>query len=104
MESNSRITRTVFEAQQLQDDTKSKMADDLHSSHLLNSSLKDAFKFINTSQTRLKLLIAAQKEAKEVPNVPGLLSDLPYLELWQQFKDKALTRAGMMEENEAALI
>ncbi|GAB4840317.1 hypothetical protein Ancab_021084 [Ancistrocladus abbreviatus] len=116
-ESNSKKTQIASEAQKLQDDFKRKMADDLHASDLLTGSLKDVFKYINTSVTRLKKkmqkkeqlalvqsLIAVQKEAMEVLNVLGLLSDLPYSEVLQQLKDKALTRAGMTEEVVAALI
>ncbi|KAL8052885.1 hypothetical protein ABFX02_05G034700 [Erythranthe guttata] len=95
----------------LHEDFESKLADDLHTPTILNSSLQEAFRFMNTSISMLKKkqqkqqqlsiaksLIDLQTEVKLVLDVLGLLSSSSYTEVLQQLKNKALKRGGLTEE------
>ncbi|XP_042034348.1 cysteine--tRNA ligase 2, cytoplasmic-like [Salvia splendens] len=96
----------------LHNDFETKLADDLHTPTILNSSLQEAFKFINTSvnsfkkkqqkQQQLsivKSLIDLEIEIKQVLSTLGLLSSSTYAEVLEQLKDKALKRAELTEED-----
>ncbi|XP_051144696.1 cysteine--tRNA ligase 2, cytoplasmic-like [Andrographis paniculata] len=95
----------------LQEEFETKLADDLHTPTILNSSLQEALRFMNSSVNMLKKkqqkqqqlsnaqsLIDLQKETKQVLDVLGLLSISSYAEVLQQLKDKALIRAGVTED------
>ncbi|KAL3644667.1 hypothetical protein CASFOL_009847 [Castilleja foliolosa] len=95
----------------LRDDLETKLADDLHTPTILNATLQEALRFMNSSLNMLKKkqqkqqllsivksLGDIQNEVKEVLNVLGLLSSLSYAEVLQQLKDRALKRAGLTED------
>ncbi|KAK6946006.1 tRNA synthetases class I, catalytic domain [Dillenia turbinata] len=99
----------------LRKDFEAYMSDDLHTNDVLTSVLKDALKFINSSSTTIKKqkkpqlplvhsLIELEKGVREVLNILGLLSELTYSEVLQQFKDKALKRADLQEDDVLKLI
>ncbi|ESQ44358.1 hypothetical protein EUTSA_v10005881mg [Eutrema salsugineum] len=89
---------------------EAKMSDDLNSSPILTGAFQDAMKFINVSITKLKKmqkkqrislvvsLVEVEKAVREVLDVLGLLTALSYAELLKEMKQKALTRAGLGEE------
>ncbi|VFQ94872.1 unnamed protein product [Cuscuta campestris] len=83
-----------------------KMADDLHTSHVLNVVLPEALKFVNSILNKKKhdilmcqFLMEIEKEIREVLFVLGLLSPFPYSQVLQELKHKALVRAGLVEED-----
>ena len=101
----------------LQTDFQTKMSDDLSTPHILNASLQEALRFINSCLNMLKKkqqkqqqlsavesLTELGKEVKGVLSVLGLLSTLAYSEVLQQLKGKALKRAGMIEDDVLHLI
>ncbi|KAL3636064.1 hypothetical protein CASFOL_020611 [Castilleja foliolosa] len=98
----------------LRDDLETKLADDLHTSTILNATLQEALRFMNTSLNMLKAGKKQQKQqllsivkslgdiqevVKEVLNVLGLLSSLSYAEVLQKLKEKALKRADLTEDD-----
>ncbi|PNY17351.1 cysteinyl-tRNA synthetase-like protein, partial [Trifolium pratense] len=93
------------------------MSDDLQTPVILTGALQEALKFVNSSskmlkkkmqkKTQLQLvqsLLEVEKEVRKVLNVLGLLSSLSYAEVLQQFKEKALKRAGLTEDEVLNLI
>ncbi|XP_045807514.1 cysteine--tRNA ligase 2, cytoplasmic-like [Trifolium pratense] len=96
---------------------QTKMSDDLQTPVILTGALQEALKFMNSSskmlkkkmqkKTQLQLvqsLLEVEKEVRKVLNVLGLLSSLSYAEVLQQFKEKALKRAGLTEDEVLNLI
>ncbi|KAH7516507.1 hypothetical protein FEM48_Zijuj10G0142500 [Ziziphus jujuba var. spinosa] len=96
---------------------ESKMSDDLNTAHILTGAFQDALKLINSSLKTLKKkqqrqaqlstiqsLVEVKKEVTEVLNTLGLLSSHTYSEVLQQFKEKALIRAGLVEDDVLHLI
>ncbi|PNX81422.1 cysteinyl-tRNA synthetase-like protein, partial [Trifolium pratense] len=96
---------------------QTKMSDDLQTPVILTGALQEALKFVNSSskmlkkkmqkKTQLQLvqsLLEVEKEVRKVLNVLGLLSSLSYAEVLQQFKEKALKRAGLTEDEVLNLI
>ncbi|KAL7132473.1 hypothetical protein ABFS83_12G076100 [Erythranthe nasuta] len=114
-ETNGKKARISPAAQEcinkLRSDFETKLADDLHTPSILNSSLIEAFRFINTSLNMLKkqqkqqqlsivkALIDLEKQIKDVLDALGLLSSSTYNEVLQQLKLKSLKRAGLTEED-----
>ncbi|KAK6146855.1 hypothetical protein DH2020_020724 [Rehmannia glutinosa] len=112
----------------LHDEFETKLADDLHTPSILNASLQEAWRFMNSSINMLKArdllkiisfqfsifffkkqqkqqqlsivksLVDLQKEVKQVLDVLGLLSSSTYAEVLQQLKEKALKRADLTED------
>ncbi|KAG2709375.1 hypothetical protein I3760_05G235600 [Carya illinoinensis] len=110
-----RITSAARECiSNLRSEFQTKMSDDLNTAQILTVAFQEALKFINTSLNMLKKkqqqlsmiesLIAVDKEVKEVLNILGLLPSSTYLEVLEQLKDKALKRAGMVENDVLHLI
>ncbi|KAG6715081.1 hypothetical protein I3842_05G232300 [Carya illinoinensis] len=113
-----RITSAARECiSNLRSEFQTKMSDDLNTAQILTVAFQEALKFINTSLNMLKKkqqkqqqlsmiesLIAVEKEVKEVLNILGLLPSSTYLEVLEQLKDKALKRAGMVENDVLHLI
>ncbi|GAU14806.1 hypothetical protein TSUD_50180 [Trifolium subterraneum] len=96
---------------------QTKMSDDLQTPVILTGALQEALKFMNSSlkmlkkkmqkKTQLQLvqsLLEVEKGVRKVLNVLGLLSSLSYTEVLQQFKEKALKRAGLTEDEVLNLI
>ncbi|KAG8382875.1 hypothetical protein BUALT_Bualt05G0124800 [Buddleja alternifolia] len=96
----------------LRNEFETKLADDLHTPSILNATLQEALRFMNSSLNMLKKkqqkqqllsirksLVDLQKEVKEVLEILGLLSSSSYPEVLQQLKDKALKRAGLTEDD-----
>ncbi|KAA0066130.1 hypothetical protein IC582_021635 [Cucumis melo] len=101
----------------LRSEFQTRMADDLNTAHILTGAFQEALKFINSTLTSLKKkqpkkqqlsmiqsLVNVKKELREVLDVLGLLSTSTYSEVLQQLKDKALKRAGMVEDDILHLI
>ncbi|KAG7981099.1 hypothetical protein I3843_05G214600 [Carya illinoinensis] len=113
-----RITSAARECiSNLRSEFQTKMSDDLNTAQILTVAFQEALKFINTSLNMLKKkqqkqqqlsmiesLIAVEKEVKEVLNILGLLPSSTYLEVLEQLKDKALKRAGLVENDVLHLI
>ncbi|XP_044489876.1 cysteine--tRNA ligase 2, cytoplasmic [Mangifera indica] len=98
-------------------DFQSKMSDDLNTSPILTGCFQDALKFVNSSLNLFKKkqpkkqqlsmfqsLVEVEKEVKEVLGILGLLPPGTYSEVLQQLKDKALKRAGLLEDDVIRLI
>ncbi|XP_010504529.1 PREDICTED: cysteine--tRNA ligase 1, cytoplasmic [Camelina sativa] len=89
---------------------ETKMSNDLNTAHILTGAFQDAMKIINVSITKLKKmqkkqrmslvvsLVEVEKAVREVLDVLGLLTTVSYTEFLKEMKQKALTRAGMGEE------
>lgn len=88
------------------------MSDDLQTPAVLTGAFQEALKFINSSLKMLKKkmqkkqlsellesLTAVEKEVKQVLDILGLLPPSSYAEVLQQLKDKALKRAGLVEDD-----
>ncbi|CAK9321996.1 unnamed protein product [Citrullus colocynthis] len=101
----------------LRSEFQSRMADDLNTAHILTGAFQEALKFVNSTLTSLKKkqpkkhqlsmiqsLVNVKKELEQVLDVLGLLSLSTYSEVLQQLKDKALKRAGMVEDDILRLI
>ncbi|XP_052200256.1 cysteine--tRNA ligase 2, cytoplasmic [Diospyros lotus] len=101
----------------LRSDFETRLSDDLHTPSILNASLQEALRFINSSTNQLKKkqqrkqqlsvvqsLIELEEVIREVLSVLGLLSALTYSEVLQQLKDKALKRAELKEDDILRLI
>ncbi|KAF7844775.1 cysteine--tRNA ligase 2, cytoplasmic-like [Senna tora] len=101
----------------MREEFEEKMSDDLQTPVVLTGAFQEALKYVNSSLKMLKKklqkkqllelmesLTAVEKEVKEVLNVLGLLSPSTYTEVLQQFKDKALKRAGLVEDDVLRLI
>ncbi|XP_072973383.1 cysteine--tRNA ligase CPS1, chloroplastic/mitochondrial-like [Typha angustifolia] len=83
------------------------MSDDLHTTAVLddlmeplkaiNSNLKK-FKGKKQQQSLIQTLFALEKEVKDVLSILGLMPSSSCAAVLQQLKDKALTRAGLTEE------
>ncbi|KAL6577650.1 hypothetical protein OROMI_009978 [Orobanche minor] len=118
---NGKTVRVTPAAQKcindLRNEFETELADDLRTPSILNASLKEALRFINSSLDKLKKkqqkqqqlaivksLVDLQKTVKEVLGVLGLLSSSSYDEVLQQLKEKALTRAHLTEEEVLHLI
>ncbi|KAF5450901.1 hypothetical protein F2P56_031216 [Juglans regia] len=114
----ARVTSAAQECiSNLRSEFQTKMSDDLNTAQILTVAFQEALKFINSSLNTLKKkqpkqqqlsmiesLIAVEKEVKEVLNILGLLSSSTYLEVLEQLKDKALKRAGLVENDVLHLI
>ncbi|KAL7001117.1 cysteine--tRNA ligase [Sarracenia purpurea var. burkii] len=120
-EPNGRIVRITTAAKdcisKLRSDFETKLSDDLHVSYILNSSVQEVLRFMNSSMNLLKKkqqkqqqlsviqsLTESEKEVKEVLSILGLISASSYSEILQQLKDKALKRSGITEEHVLHLI
>ncbi|KAJ4709914.1 Cysteine-tRNA ligase [Melia azedarach] len=100
----------------LQTEFETRMLDDLNTSHILTGAFQDALKFINSSLNLLKKqpkqqqlsmfqsLVQVEAKVKEVLGILGLLPPGTYSEVLQQLKDKALKRAGLVEDDVLHLI
>lgn len=101
----------------LKEEFQTKMSDDLQTPVILTGALQEALKFVNSSlkvlkkkmqkKTQLQLvqsLLEVEKEVRKVLDVLGLLSSFSYAEVLQQFKEKALKRAGLTEDEVLNLI
>uniref|UniRef100_A0A803MYN1 cysteine--tRNA ligase n=1 Tax=Chenopodium quinoa TaxID=63459 RepID=A0A803MYN1_CHEQI len=114
--SNTKQPSKPSEAKNLKTDFECKMADDLHTAEILKGSLQHALTAINNELNGLKkkqkqqkmLAVQALKELEEavtkVLDILGLLSTLPYSEVLQQLKEKALIRAELTEDEVSRLI
>lgn len=115
-EKNDRTVKITPAAQEciskLHNEFETKMCDDLNTAHILTGAFQDALKLINSSLNLLKKkqqrqqqllmiqsLVEIKKEVKELLNILGLLSSDTYSEVLQQFKVKALKRAGLVEDD-----
>ncbi|WOL13054.1 cysteine--tRNA ligase, chloroplastic/mitochondrial-like [Canna indica] len=88
------------------------MSDDLHTTAVLDD-LMEPLKAINGNLKKLKgkkppkpvilALLALEREVKDILSILGLLNS-SCAEVLQQFKDKALSRAGLTEEQVLQLI
>nr|QDJ95143.1 cysteinyl-tRNA synthetase [Astragalus bisulcatus] len=96
---------------------QTKMSDDLQTPVILTGSLQDALKLVNSSLKMLKKklqrraqlqlvesLLEVEKEIGKILNVLGLLSTKSYAEIPQESKEKALKRAGLVEDDVLHLI
>ncbi|VFQ86506.1 unnamed protein product [Cuscuta campestris] len=93
----------------LNDDFEKRLSDDLHTPTILNATLQEALRSMNSSTSLIKkkqqqestlhYLTELEKGVRRVLMVLGLLSDSPYPEVLQQLKDKALKRAGLSEDD-----
>ncbi|XP_073059405.1 cysteine--tRNA ligase 2, cytoplasmic [Primulina eburnea] len=109
----SRISAAALEGiNKLHTEFETKMSDDLHTPTILNSSLQEALRYMNSSVNMLKKkqskkqqlstmksLVDLEEKVKIVLDVLGLLSNSSYTEVLQQLKDKALKRALLTEED-----
>uniref|UniRef100_A0A7C9DJV1 cysteine--tRNA ligase n=2 Tax=Opuntia streptacantha TaxID=393608 RepID=A0A7C9DJV1_OPUST len=107
-------------AELLEKGFESKMADDLHTPEVLKGLLPNALTTINNQLNDLKKKQKQKQKQQHVPIVQGLtklegavrkvlgllglLSALPYSEVLQQLKEKALVRAEMIEDEILRLI
>ncbi|XVF84788.1 hypothetical protein PTKIN_Ptkin17bG0067000 [Pterospermum kingtungense] len=96
---------------------QAKMSDDLNTSLILTGAFLEALKLVNNLMTMLKKkqqkqqrllevqsLIEVEKEVKKVLDVLGLQPPYSYAEVLLQLKEKALTRAGLVEDDVVRLI
>ncbi|KAG5603854.1 hypothetical protein H5410_025346 [Solanum commersonii] len=96
----------------LRNELKTKLSDDLHTPTILNAALQEALKLMNSCLTILKKkqqkqqhlsaslsLTELLKEVKAVLDVLGLLAGSTCAEVLQQFKERALKRAELTEED-----
>ncbi|XP_028757900.1 cysteine--tRNA ligase 2, cytoplasmic [Neltuma alba] len=101
----------------MREEFEEKMSDDLQTPVVLTGAFQEALKFVNSSLKMLKKkiqkkqllellesLAAVEKEVKEILDVLGLMSPSSYAEVLQQLKDKALKRAGILEDDVLRLI
>lgn len=109
----ARISAAALEGtNKLHTEFETKMSDDLHTPTILNSSLQEALRYMNSSVNMLKKkqskqqqlstiksLVDLEEKVKEILDVLGLLSNLSYIEVLQQLKVKALKRALLTEED-----
>ncbi|XVF33792.1 hypothetical protein REPUB_Repub18cG0001600 [Reevesia pubescens] len=113
--------RTTPDAQEciskLRSEFQAKMSDDLSTSLMLTGAFLEALKLVNSLLTTLKKkqqkqqrllviqsLIEVVKEVKKVLVVLGLQPPYSYTEILLQLKEKALTRAGLVEDDVVHLI
>ncbi|KAK6235933.1 hypothetical protein QUC31_019682 [Theobroma cacao] len=93
------------------------MSDDLSTSLILTGAFLEALKLINNLLTMLKKkqqkqqrlsviqsLTEVEKEVKKVLDVLGLQPPCSYAEVLLQLRDRALTRAGLVEDDVLRLI
>ncbi|KAK4376442.1 hypothetical protein RND71_002738 [Anisodus tanguticus] len=91
---------------------KTKLSDDLHTPTILNAALQEALRLMNSYLNMLKRrqqrqqqltavlsLTELLKEVKAILDVLGLLSSSTCAEVLQQFKERALKRAELTEED-----
>ncbi|CAH9113045.1 unnamed protein product [Cuscuta epithymum] len=96
----------------LRNEFESRLSDDLHTPSILNAALQEVLRVMNSSLNTLKKqkkpqqqqllyddIMDLEKEVRAVLDVLGLLSSLSYCEVLQQFKEKALKRAELTEED-----
>ncbi|KAM3328436.1 cysteine-tRNA ligase 2, cytoplasmic [Capsicum galapagoense] len=95
----------------LRNELRTKLSDDLHTPTILNAALQDALKVMNSCSTILRKKQKQQhpsaalaitellREVKAVLDVLGLLAGSTYAEVLQQFKERALIRAELTEED-----
>ncbi|EOY31726.1 Cysteinyl-tRNA synthetase [Theobroma cacao] len=113
--------RTTPDAQEciskLCSEFQAKMSDDLSTSLILTGAFLEALKLINNLLTMLKKkqqkqqrlsviqsLTEVEKEVKKVLDVLGLQPPCSYAEVLLQLRDRALTRAGLVEDDVLRLI
>ncbi|KAJ7954121.1 Cysteine-tRNA ligase [Quillaja saponaria] len=114
----ARVTPSALDCiSKLRSEFQAKMSDDLNTAPILTGAFLEALKVANSSlnmfkkklqkQQQLSLiqsLTEIEKEVKEVLNILGLLSSSSYSKVLQQLKDKALKRAGLVEDDVLHLI
>ncbi|KAK8522289.1 hypothetical protein V6N13_115266 [Hibiscus sabdariffa] len=96
----------------LRNEFQAKMSDDLSTSLILTGAFLDALKLVNNLLTMLKKkqqkqqrllviqsLVEVKKEVTKVLDVLGLQPPYSYNEVLLQLKEKALTRAGLVEDD-----
>ncbi|XVE72341.1 hypothetical protein DITRI_Ditri11bG0031900 [Diplodiscus trichospermus] len=96
---------------------QAKMSDDLSTSLILTGAFLEALKLVNNLLTMLKKkqqkqqrllviqsLVEVEKEVEKVLDVLGLLPPYSYTEVLLQLKEKALTRAGLVEDDVVRII
>lgn len=96
----------------LRNELNTKLSDDLHTPTILNAALQEALKLMNSCLTTLKKkqqkqqhlaayssLTNLEKEVKDVLEVLGLLAGSTCAEVLQEFKERALKRAELTEED-----
>ncbi|KAJ0037815.1 hypothetical protein Pint_22014 [Pistacia integerrima] len=101
----------------LRSEFRTRMSDDLNTSPILTGAFQDALKFINSSLNLLKKkqpkkqqlsmfqsLVEVEREVKDVLGILGLLPPGTYSEVLEQLKEKALKRAGLVEDDVLRLI
>ncbi|XP_031248213.1 cysteine--tRNA ligase 2, cytoplasmic [Pistacia vera] len=101
----------------LRSEFQTRMSDDLNTSPILTGAFQDALKFINSSLNLLKKkqpkkqqlsmfqsLVEVEREVKDVLGILGLLPPGTYSEVLEQLKEKALKRAGLVEDDVLRLI
>ncbi|MCD7470010.1 hypothetical protein HAX54_009568 [Datura stramonium] len=107
--------RVIPQAQEcikkLRIELETKLSDDLHTPTILNAALQEALKLMNSylnllkrkqSQQQLSAVLSLTellKEVKAVLDVLGLLASSTCAEVLQQFKERALKRAELTEED-----
>ncbi|XP_016475884.1 cysteine--tRNA ligase 2, cytoplasmic isoform X1 [Nicotiana tabacum] len=94
---------------ELRNELEIKLSDDLHTPAILNTALQEALRLMNSYVNMLKkkqqqlsvilYLTELQKEVKAVLDVLGLLLGSTCAEVLQQFKERALKRADLTEED-----
>ena len=113
-EQNGEIVKLTQEAEplinKLKNEFQTKMSDDLNTAGILTGAFQEALRFMNVSlkalknlkQQQLQLfewLVEVMEAVKKVLNTLGLLPSNTYSEVVQQLKAKALTRAGLSEDD-----
>ncbi|CAN4121835.1 unnamed protein product [Withania somnifera] len=96
----------------LRNELKTKLSDDLHTPTILNAALQEALKLMNSQLNVLKKRAQSKqhpsaalsitellKEVKALLDVLGLLASSTFAEVLQQFKERALRRAELTEED-----
>ncbi|XP_060214820.1 cysteine--tRNA ligase 2, cytoplasmic-like isoform X2 [Lycium barbarum] len=96
----------------LRSELETKLSDDLHTPTILNAALQEALRLMNSYLNMLKKkqqrqqhltaflsLTELLKEVKAILDVLGLLSSSTCAEVLQQFKERALKRAELTEED-----
>ncbi|XP_022775966.1 cysteine--tRNA ligase 2, cytoplasmic-like isoform X4 [Durio zibethinus] len=118
---NGKSARATPDAQEciskLRSEFQAKMSDDLSTSLILTGAFLEALKLVNNllmvlkkkqqKQQRLLViqsLMEVEKEVKKVLDVLGLQPPYSYTEVLLQLKEKALTRAGLVEDDVVRLI
>ncbi|KGN51154.2 hypothetical protein Csa_023165 [Cucumis sativus] len=89
----------------LRSEFQTRMADDLNTAHILTGAFQEALKFINSTLTSLKKKQPKKQQLSMIQSLVNVKKELrEVLDVLQQLKDKALKRAGMVEDDILHLI